>query len=311
MNKEKAKVICLTPIKNEAWILHQFLSAASLWADHIIVADQMSDDGSREIAKKYPKVILIDNESKEFNEPERQRILIDEARKISGKKLLIALDADEFISANAFASQDWEDMLNADEGTVFKFRWPFIKPHFKQYWSGDEAKMPFAFMDDGSEHIGKKIHSTRIPLPDESVTKKVNDFVVMHYQFTDWKRMESKHRWYQCYERLEFPKKSAVSIFRMYTHMYRVNNKFIHDIPPSWFQGYLDNDININSVTIEGVYHWDQEVELMFAYHGEEKFNNIDLPNNDSLLLRYLRSTVSFDNVFIKLLDKLLIKFGF
>lgn len=68
-------VICLTPIRNESWILDMFLKATSLWADHIILADQMSTDGSREIAKKNSKVILIDNNSETFNEPERQRLL--------------------------------------------------------------------------------------------------------------------------------------------------------------------------------------------------------------------------------------------
>ena len=69
----KPIVICLTPVRNEALILDRFLKATSLWADHIIIADQMSTDGSREIAKKHPKVTLIDNLSETFNEPERQK----------------------------------------------------------------------------------------------------------------------------------------------------------------------------------------------------------------------------------------------
>ena len=77
---KKPFLICLTPVKNEAWILHAFLKATSLWADYIIIADQMSTDGSREIALSYPKVILIDNDNQEFNEVERQKMLIDKAR---------------------------------------------------------------------------------------------------------------------------------------------------------------------------------------------------------------------------------------
>jgi glycosyltransferase involved in cell wall biosynthesis len=48
----KPTIICLTPVKNEAWLLDRFLQATSLWADFIIIADQMSTDGSQEIAKK-------------------------------------------------------------------------------------------------------------------------------------------------------------------------------------------------------------------------------------------------------------------
>ena len=44
LEKERAKVICMTPVKNEEWIMERFLAAASLWADCIIVADQHSQD---------------------------------------------------------------------------------------------------------------------------------------------------------------------------------------------------------------------------------------------------------------------------
>ena len=36
------KIICLTPVKNEGWILERFLKCTSLWADYIIIADQSS-----------------------------------------------------------------------------------------------------------------------------------------------------------------------------------------------------------------------------------------------------------------------------
>ena len=63
------KIICLTPVLNEAWILDRFIRCASLWADHIIIADQGSTDGSREIAQRYDKVIFIDNKKTgDFNE---------------------------------------------------------------------------------------------------------------------------------------------------------------------------------------------------------------------------------------------------
>jgi glycosyltransferase involved in cell wall biosynthesis len=77
-------IICLTPVKNEAWILDRFLRCASLWADYIIIADQGSTDSSREIALRYPKVVLIDNLSLEFSEVQRQQLLLDAARQIDG-----------------------------------------------------------------------------------------------------------------------------------------------------------------------------------------------------------------------------------
>src|SRR5437667_3161139 len=97
---ERPTIICLTPVKNEAWILDRFLQCASLWADHIIVADQCSEDESREIVGRHPKVILIENPSPVYDEGARQKLLLEAARRIPGKRLLIALDADEMLTAN-------------------------------------------------------------------------------------------------------------------------------------------------------------------------------------------------------------------
>ena len=44
-NENKPLLIDLTPVFNEAWVLPAFLKATSLWADYIIIADQMSTDG--------------------------------------------------------------------------------------------------------------------------------------------------------------------------------------------------------------------------------------------------------------------------
>ena len=51
-------ILCLTPVRNEATRLEAFLTAASTWADAIVVADQGSIDGSREIAQAHPRVVL-------------------------------------------------------------------------------------------------------------------------------------------------------------------------------------------------------------------------------------------------------------
>jgi hypothetical protein len=110
---EKPLLICLTPIKDEAWILERFLKCASVWADHIIIADQGSKDESKEIACRFPKVTLVENNSKTYNERERQELLIREARKISGPRILMTLDADEFLTADFLTSPEWETILQA------------------------------------------------------------------------------------------------------------------------------------------------------------------------------------------------------
>ncbi len=286
------QIIVLTPVNNEAWILETFLAATSLWADHIIVCDQMSDDGSRNIAQNFSKVTLIDNTSTGFNEPERQKLLLNEARKFPGKKLLFALDADEFLSGNAFESPQWQDMVTSPPGTVFGFELPLITPTFDKYWiSSPNTFFRLAYMDDGAAHTGKQIHSCRIPTPESAHVVTISDFCVMHYQFTDWDRMASKHRWYQCYERLHFPDKSPVDIFRTYNHMYQAHSRDMNEIPENWFLYYHAHDINVTSVRIDGTYRWDEEVLKWIAEYGIDRFWDIDIQQCQSPLLWYLRLT--------------------
>jgi hypothetical protein len=279
---DKPIIICLTPVKNEAWILEKFLKCASLWADYIVIADQMSTDGSREIAMNNPNVILIDNTSIEFNEPERQKLLLNAARKIphnGQKKLFIALDADEFLTANFHESEEWAAILKSPIGTVFNFSLINIKPDFKEYWRRDYFS--WGFMDDETTtHEGSLIHSTRIPIPQNSTKFICHDIKVLHYQYTDWQRMQSKHRWYQCFEVINRPHLHSITIFRIYHHMYAIDKKELHKLPNEWFDFYETKGINMRSINKEKVYHWDKQVALYFEKYGTKQFALINIWQN-------------------------------
>ena len=113
-------LIVMTPVRNEAWVLHAFLKTTSLWADYIIVADQMSTDGSRDIYPLYEKVIVIDNTNPNFNEAERQSMLVAKAREVVAGRdcILFGLDADEIMPANWRETADGQHILNSIPGDV-------------------------------------------------------------------------------------------------------------------------------------------------------------------------------------------------
>lgn len=250
-----------------------FLSCASLWADYIILADQHSDDGSREIAGKYPKVILVNNDSLVFNEPERQKLLLDEGRKIPGPKVFFTLDADEFLTSNYLTSPEWAVIKSAAPGTVFRFNWVNVLPDFKRGWIIGNS--PWAIADNGSEHSGPQIHSPRIPLPPDGTYVDLIDIKVLHYQYTDWARMQSKHCWYQCYECLHFPEKKIVTLYRMYHHMYIYLHRKKYTVPldPGWFDTYEKKGIAMKEIRrLE--YWWDQAVVNLMIENGTRKFAN-------------------------------------
>ncbi len=272
----EAKIICLTPVKNEVWILQRFLKSASLWADHIIIADQNSTDGSIEITQSFPKVTLIKNTSKTFNEPERQKMLIDEARKIPGKKILIALDADESLTADSVHNPEWEIIKTLEPGTVLKFDWMNVLPEKSAYWK-TQFKMPFGFVDNGSDHQGKMIHSLRIPVPQDSPEYFPKHIEVMHFQYADWKRMESKHRWYQCWEHINDPKRSIIGMYRQYHHMYSIHMSQYKALPKEWFEKYMLHGIDYMSFKSDYSYYWDHEIINLFNTYGLKFFSKIDI----------------------------------
>lgn len=276
---DKPCIICLTPVKNEAWILDRFIQCASLWADHIIIADQMSTDGSREIAKKFEKVTLINNENIIYDEHQRQKLLIEKARQIptNGKrKLLITLDADEFLTANFHESTEWENILKAPINTIIYFSWINVSPDYKKYWNG--GSFGWGFMDDGiSTNENSNIHNPRIPMPKNALKLICNDIKVLHYQFTDWGRMQSKHRWYQCFEIINRPHLHPISIFRTYHHMFGLSKKHFKIIQAEWFDFYEKEGIDMFTIKKEKTYRWDKQVEDYFEQYGTKHFAMLNI----------------------------------
>jgi len=271
MDNRRPKIICLTPVKNEAWILDKFLRCTSIWADNIIILDQNSTDDSRIIAKKFPKVRLIINKNNVFNEKVRQDLLIKEARKIELPRLLITLDADEFLTSNFINNPEWDMILRAEKSTIIKFRCVNVLPDMIHYWVPD-FYFPWAYIDDNSSHKGRSVHSPRIPVSEKNSIILLKDIKVLHYQYTDWERMESKHRWYQCWERINDPKKSSVDIYRQYHHMHSIKKEDIKVIPEIWFSEYLKRGIDIKNITKEIKYYWDEEVIGYFNKYGTSFF---------------------------------------
>ena len=210
--------IVMTPTRNEAWVIRAFLESTTRWADYVIICDQFSTDGTREIVKnlspalpskegeivrKHNKaiVLLIDNPSTEFNEAERQRVLVAKAREVAAGRdtLLWGLDADEILAANAFETDDWQRILHSKPGAVFWFEWAQLT-HDKQHYYNPQAFYPWLFHDDGVEPHGnyvRQMHSMRIPYPlDEHDMSYVKDFRVLHLGPAPLNRVRAKERFY-------------------------------------------------------------------------------------------------------------------
>jgi len=272
---ERTARICLTPTRNERWIIDKFLAATKCWADHVVVADQGSIDGTLEVAQATSRVHAVVNDSRTFDEVYRQRLLLDRARTIAGRRVLIALDADEALSANCIGSSDWDKIAEAPPGTMLRFRWVNILPGFEQAWIPSEPTA-FGIIDDGSPHGGKRIHNPRLPWRPDAPVLDLEDIVVLHFQYVVWERMASKQRWYQAWEYTKHQKAGPLDIFRQYNHMHGGwNPNEVHSVRKEWLDGYLATGIDFRALACEPVTWWDQTVATMLAEHGPKHFRKI------------------------------------
>jgi len=272
------KLVCLTPVRNEAWILERFLRCAETWADLIVVLDQASDDGSTEIARRHPKVHLVEYSRTTFDEDIRRKMLVEIGRSLVPEpRVLVSLDADEAIAADAWEQPEMRVLLASQPGTVGRMRWINVLPDDPRAWI-PPALTDFMFVDDGREFRGEAIHGPRLPRAAASETLDLDGPKVIHLQYVDTERMRSKQRWYQAHERIESPRKRPIQIYRQYHQMDAIDPAERHRLDESWFRPYVvDRGIDLFDAAPQGAYSTDDRVLDLFAQHGPECFRRIDL----------------------------------
>jgi hypothetical protein len=277
VNRGDPVVVCLTPVKDERAVLPRFLDCAAMWADHIVVLDQCSTDGSREVAAAHPKVRLLLNDDPTYDEAGRQRTLLAAAREIPGRRVLVALDADEALSANVLHSRAWRGALSAEPGTVLRLRWASLLPGLQRAWISPDL-IAFGLVDDGRDHRGPRIHSTRLPATAGQPFVALEDVRVLHYQFATRERNESKQRWYQCWERLHHPGKRPIQIYRQYHRLDAVPESEVEAVRPEWLRDYAEAGLDMTAVPPPASwYRWDEEVLDWVIEHGPSTFERLDI----------------------------------
>jgi len=247
-------ILCLVPVKNEEWILDRFIRCARLWADKIVMLDQGSEDSTRKIATSYKEVLYRDVGEMEYNEGVFRRLLIETARDYSRESIMVAIDADEALSSGISEASVIKRIRTLEPGTGFSFMLTNIDPEYTGYWEQREPTVA-GFVDDGPAYEANWISTPRFPLAGKPVVP-IPEVRLLHFQYTDWARMESKQRWYKVKERINEPGASAIRIYRRYTHMYRqiANMK---PLDPGLFAMYESAGIDMRSMR-PSAYWWDR-----------------------------------------------------
>ena len=281
MNASDRKLVVMTPVKNEAWILPRFLEVTGRVADVIVILDQNSTDGSVELCKANSKVVFLENRSSKYDEAERQKILIENARKIvPGARVLLALDADEIISADSPASKDWHQGMNAPPGTVLQIE----KPTF--YESMDRVirypgGFPLGVVDDDSPHNPRLIHSVRVPMRDDSPILKLDQVKALHYALMRPKAQAAKARMYCAIENIAGTR-HLLARRQLYGSQkdYSLEGP-IEPTPRQWLTGWEQLGIDMRIIQDDPPHWQDFELLRLFARHGCRRFWMDDLWNQD------------------------------
>lgn len=305
---KKPLLVVLTPVRNEAWILHAFLKATSLWADYIIIADQMSTDGSREIYSQFEKVILVDNPREEMHQARTRQLLFEAAKKIEGDKILFALDADEFLSGDFLNTIGWQTILNSEPGDIFWFRWINLLPQVDKY----TKSQPFYWVAHLSEtdmdgvFPDNHIHEWRLPWPKKVKNEYlIDDISFIHFARVNVQRQVNKEIFYQVSTAYNDTKYSGVKLFRHYQMYHPISKEEVLDIPNDVYAFYEKHNLDIwSEIHLNDIgQHYVDATLIYFKEKGLKHFSKLDIWDSDIVRdYKLLNLQTIFDKIIIRYL---------
>jgi hypothetical protein len=283
------KTVVLMPIRNERWMLRYNLPNILAWADHVIIADQHSTDGSRELYAQFPDIRVVDNDHKgHSNEVYWQ--LLNEARKLGDKNLIFYIDADEWVPAEMMKAE--LATYNYAPGTRIDMQWIHPWKSLDRYRVDGiykNLKKRLGWIDNGSyEHVHEFVingHTSIIPECDGPAVCLRTPLI--HLQFVAWERLQWKQAWYRCSEFVA----QAFSARR-------INNKYSHsldtpavqtlELPPEWRDSLSPLPLSI----LETPPAWQKDAVLAWINdYGIEYFEPLQIWHIPELCERFRRET--------------------
>jgi hypothetical protein len=189
----------ITPVRNEAALLPKFLEHHAPLFEHIVVADQMSSDGSFEIAGAHPKVVALRNLSERFNEWNRRQLLLDEVRHRDPAGFVVGLDADEFLLTEP---AQWEamcrELVRDHADSTVRFSWNVLDAD-RAHWFVLEQAFCVPRLD--GELKPGFIHVPRVPI--RETVHHCADVPILHLNLLWPRRQRMKVCWYAAMEAVE------------------------------------------------------------------------------------------------------------
>ena len=278
----RPRVVVLAPLHNDAWILRRFLEVTSVFADRIVLANSGAAYGSLTICEEFEKVEVVDDPSEEYDEGARQELLIRTARELVPlPRILIALDTDEILAANAMATRGWQAMMGARPGTVLFFEKPELYISTASCARG-VSNFAGGFVDDGvSELRPQRIHSPRLPLPDGAPHMTLGDIKFLHYALVRPEAQKAEARMYAALENV-LGTKTLYQRRRAYWSRGVLRPPGpIEPSPREWFTAWESRGIDMTSIRDLQPYWQDVATLDLLLEYGPRRFWFDDLWEKD------------------------------
>lgn len=101
---------------------------------------------------------------------------------------------------------------------------------------------------------------------------------VVHLQYLDWERMRSKQRWYQAHERVTYPRKRPIQIYRQYHQMDAIPSSDRYSLRSEWFATYgFSETAALLTAVRRDAYPTDARVLELMRTYGVQRFRRVDL----------------------------------
>lgn len=267
------KIVVITPVKDEEWVLDRFLWACSRFADHILILDQQSSDKSLEICSRHPKVTVLSNPSTQYDESLRSELLVEGARRLFGEgNLLVAFDADEIPTYPSLDERVWTNLKKLPSGTHICFEKPemFSLPN---RCVRTVSTFPYGFIDDGSSMEGCLIHSRRTPGNPANPHYYSSSIILMHFARVRWQEYCVRQVVYCMIENIRKSKSHRVRTCYYAPEFFtRFGSDSSVAIPIEWTTGYQAAGVDILGFSSSRFNAFHLRVLRLFAEHGVEQF---------------------------------------
>lgn len=233
IEKKRPLLIIISRTRNYAWVTRAFLEGNTRWADYVIITDQMSTDGTREMCAEYENVYLVDDHDMEFKENGGFKMAFAKGRELAAgyDAIYFALDIDEVMPANWKKTNDGQKILNSKPGDMFSIAWANVLVGYKLYHDDrmyQDGKYT-VWHDNGMEwqDCGLELHAPHLPYTSwDEKPYAVKDFALIHFGWSNPRWNKYKAIYHKILDVHQHRSASPIAIYRTYQEVISQVNKY-------------------------------------------------------------------------------------